>query len=288
MTVATIGNFDGIHLGHKELFKRTLERAKEKGLEPCVITFEPHPLKILEKNIKLITPYDKKKLLIKRCGIDRIEVIPFTREFSRMEPEEFVRRYLVEKFGVKHLVVGFNYTFGRDGKGDVELLKKLGEKYGFTVEVVPPKMVDGEVVSSTRIRRLIEKGEIEKANKLLGREFFIHGRVVEGKGLGRKIGFPTANVETMQELLPPIGVYPSYVELNGKRYKGVANIGTCPTFCGDKLTIEVHILDFDRDIYGEEIAIIPKKRIREEKRFSSVSELIEQIKKDVEEAKCIL
>ncbi len=287
-TVATIGSFDGVHLGHQALFERVKERAREMGLTSCVVTFEPHPAKVLGKGIKLITPYDKKRILIEKCGIDRIEVIPFTQEFSKISPEEFVEKYLVEKFRVAHVIVGFNYTFGKGGKGDVQLLEKLGDKYGFGVEIFPPFKVDGEVVSSTRIRRLIEEGRLDEARKLLGRDFFIHGRVVEGKGLGRKLGFPTANVETLQELLPPRGVYPCYVEVDGERFKGIANIGTCPTFCGEKLSVEVHIFDFDRDIYGKEVAIIPKKRIREEKKFSSVHELINQIKSDVEVAKSLL
>ncbi len=287
-TVITIGSFDGIHLGHQALFKRVIEKAKELSLEPCVVTFEPHPAKVLGKNVKLITPYDKKKLLIREAGISRIEVIPFTKEFSLIPPDEFVRKFLVKGLGIKYIIVGFNYTFGRDGKGDVRLLSELGRRFGFGVEVFPPFTVDGVVVSSTRIRRLIEAGKLDEAGKFLGREFFIHGRVVEGKGIGKKLGFPTANVETQQELLPPSGVYPCYVELGDERFKGIVNIGTCPTFCGDKVTVEVYIFDFDRDIYGEEIVVVPKERIREEKRFSSVHELVKQIKRDVEVARSVL
>ena len=285
---ATIGNFDGIHLGHQALFKKVIERARDMSLEPCVITFEPHTSKVIGKGVKLITPYDKKIILIRSSGIKRIEVIPFTENLSKMEPEEFVKHYLVDKFHVKYLIVGFNHTFGYKGRGNVEMLKKLGEKHGFVVEVFPPFEINGETVSSTRIRNLISEGKLEEANRLLGREFFIHGRVVEGKGLGRKIGFPTANIETMQELLPPTGVYPCYVEVDGRTYKGIANIGTCPTFHGDKMSIEVHIFDFDRDIYGKEITIRLKPRIREERKFGSVYELTSQIKKDVEVAKSVL
>ncbi|NOX21170.1 MAG: bifunctional riboflavin kinase/FAD synthetase [Nitrospirae bacterium] len=288
--VVTIGNFDGIHLGHQKIFKRVIDSAGPEGTS-MVITFDPHPVKVLapERRLKLLTPIEEKLRLIERTGMDTVLIIEFNREFSRIEPDVFIRKVLVEKLKVKHVIVGHNYRFGKEKKGTTELLRRRGKRYGFKVTVVRNARVAGQVVSSSRIRQLLGWGRVCEAATLLGRPYSIHGRVVKGAGRGGKVlSTPTANISTPNELAPKEGVYAVKVLLEGEIFDGVANIGTNPTFGGKQMSYEVHIFDLNQDLLGKEIRVYFIDRIRGEKRFSSVEELKQQIQKDIQSAKIIL
>ncbi len=282
-TVVAIGSFDGIHIGHKALFEETKNLAEKLNAEPVVVTFDPHPRIVLfpEANFKLLTTLEEKLYLLFKEGIKNVTLIPFTKTLADLSADLFIQEYIVDKLKAKGVVIGFNFRFGKGRKGDAEYLKTLGEKYNFTVKAVPPVILDGIVVSSSVIRNLIEKAQIEEANKLLGRPYFILGKVIKGKGRGRDLGYPTANIEVSSlKLLPPSGVYAVWVVINGKKFKGALNIGKRPTFEEGETAIEVHIFDFNKNIYGETLKIEFIKHIREEKKFSSVEELKNQIKKD--------
>jgi riboflavin kinase/FMN adenylyltransferase len=288
--VVTLGNFDGVHLGHQDIFKKVREEASKIHGEGVVITFEPHPLKVLapEKFLPLLTPFRKKMILIQKSGIQTVLCVEFSLAFSEILPTEFIRRILVEKIKVKEIVIGYNYHFGKGQKGDAQTLKDEGKNFGFEVEVVEPFRIGETIVSSSKIRDLIQRGEPERASKLLGRDYPIIGKVVTGAKRGQTLGFPTANLEISDELYPKTGVYAVEVEWSQQRFSGLANVGSNPTFFseqdgkGKSISLEVYILNFDRNIYGEEIQVNFKKRIRDEVRFESSSLLIEQIKKDIQ------
>jgi riboflavin kinase/FMN adenylyltransferase len=288
--VVTLGNFDGVHLGHQTIFKKVKETAWKLRGEGVVITFEPHPLKVLasEKFLPLLTPFRKKMMLIEKSGIEVVLCIEFSLAFSEIPPFEFIKNILVEKVRVKEIIIGYNYHFGKGQEGDAQTLKEAGEIFNFEVEVVTPFEVDHTIVSSSKIRALIQRGEVEEASKLLGRDYPIIGRVVEGAKRGHTLGFPTANLEISDELYPKVGVYAVEVVWHQQRFKGLANVGFNPTFSSGKtgpegcFSLEVHILNFHQEIYGEEIQIDFKKRIRDEVRFNSPSDLIRQIQKDIE------
>jgi riboflavin kinase/FMN adenylyltransferase len=290
--VVTLGNFDGVHLGHQKIFKRVMEEASKIHGEGVVITFEPHPLKVLapEKFLPLLTPFRKKMMLIEKSGIETILCIKFSLAFSEISPSEFIKTILVEKTKVKKVVIGYNYHFGKGQKGDAQTLKDSGKVFDFEVEVVEPLKVGQTIVSSSKIRDLIQRGGVEEASKLLGRDYPIIGKVVEGAKRGQTLGFPTANLEISDGLYPKAGVYAVEVVWHPQRFNGLANIGLNPTFSpqrGEKeerFSLEVHILNFNQEIYGEEIEVHFKKRIRDEVRFESPSLLIEQIKKDIQYA----
>lgn len=282
--VITIGNFDGVHLGHQALFNAVKKKAAANGGTSMVMTFEPHPLRVLDKdrNLPLITLYDQKMELINAQGIDMIICLPFDRKLAGMEPEDFVRGILVEGLGVKAIVIGYDYRFGRQGRGDRKLLMELGERYGFEVITLgPQENPELGVISSTRIRGYVSEGRVDEAPKLLGRPYTISGTVVRGKDRGGKLlGYPTANLRLLDELVPKRGVYAVRVRHAGETYSGVANIGFNPTFSDVGLSVEVHCFDFKSDIYDQMIRVEFVNRIREEKRFASVEELKDQIKKD--------
>jgi len=288
--VVTLGNFDGVHLGHQQIFRRVKQEASKIRGQGVVITFEPHPLKVLapEKFLPLLTPFRKKIMLIEESGIEIVLCIEFSLKFSEIVPSEFIESILVKKVKVKKLIIGYNYHFGKGQRGDARTLKEAGKVFDFEVEVVDPLRVDETIVSSSWIRNLIQTGEVEEASKLLGRDYPITGKVVEGKKRGGTLGFPTANLEVSDELYPKTGVYAVEVVWNRQRFDGLANIGSNPTFAtqtgntAEPFSLEVHILDFNQDIYGKEIEVRFKKRIREEVRFESPSLLIEQIKKDIQ------
>lgn len=280
--VATIGTFDGVHLGHQMIFQQMIKEAKEMDGETIVFTFYPHPRLVIHpdsRNLKFINTQQKKYELIGRSGIDHLVIIPFTREFSNLSSVEFVRRYLVEKAHVKKLIVGYDHHFGKDRLGSYNELRGLGKIYGFEVEEVKAEMVDGIAVSSTKIRNALIEGNVKLANTLLGYQYSITGRVVYGNRIGRTIGFPTANIELddQYKLISAIGVYACRVDWRGKIYKGMGNIGFRPTVQAGKLTIEVNIFDFDEEIYGEEITIFFIDRIRNEKKFENLSALRKQL-----------
>jgi len=289
-SVITLGNFDGIHLGHQELVRMVIRRAKETGAASMVVTFRPHPLKILapEKCPPLISIYEEKINLFERLGIDVLVKIPFTVEFSAMTPEDFVKNILCDTLGAREIFVGYNYRFGRGRKGDIQTLKKLGELYGFTVREVEQISLDGEVISSTKIRSLLSEGEVEHAARLLGRNYAITGIVVKGDGRGKGLGFPTANIAPKHAIIPADGVYAVRLSVRDRRYDGIANIGMRPTFNKKVLAIEVHVFDFNEDIYGEDISLYFIRKIREEKKFRNAEALVDQIQSDIATAKEIL
>ncbi|MCK8600621.1 bifunctional riboflavin kinase/FAD synthetase [Desulfoferrobacter suflitae] len=289
--VLTIGNFDGVHLGHQTLFDRVKHRAQDLGGESVVMTFHPHPLEVLSpgNGPVFITEHARKLRLIESCGIDIAIVIPFSREFARMSAQQFVKRILVEKIGVKALVVGYDYKFGHGREGDIEFLRNLGKKYAFDVEAVTGIKMDGKVVSSTAIRQCIQQGQLKEANVLLGRPYEISGAVVKGRDRGgRVLGFPTANIRLSCQAPPKTGVYAVRVEIDGKTYGGAANLGYNPTFGDTDLSLEVHIFDFNQDLYGKEITVQFVDRLRDEQRFAGPEELAVQIHRDIQTAREIL
>lgn len=284
-TVITIGSFDGIHLGHKALFEETKNLARLLNITPAIVSFDPHPRMVLfpESNLKLLTTLEEKLYLLSELGIENLILIPFTKAFSELSHDLFVQEYIVDKLKTKGIIVGFNFRFGKNRKGDVDYLNKVAQKYNFIVKTIPPVTLNSVIISSSKIRNLIETGQIEEANELLGRPYFIMGKVIKGKGRGKDLGFPTANIDVPPiKLLPPAGVYAVWVTLNKERLKGALNIGKRPTFEDKEFAVEVHIFDFNKNIYGETLKIELIKRIREEKKFSSIEELKKQIRKDCE------
>ncbi len=288
--VATIGNFDGIHRGHREIFKRVKSAADGSDGVAVVITFEPHPLTVVpsHKKIQLITTAAEKEALIATEGIDYLVVIPFTPEFSRLDPREFVAGVLVELLGLKKLIIGYDYAFGKNRQGGVELLAQLGSEFGFVVEVLPPIGVGEHIFSSSEIRRLVRDGVVDQVVPLLGRHFSLGGRVVHGHGRGKGLGFPTANVVTDHELLPADGVYAVKVRINAGVYDGACNIGTKPTFGGEGRTIEVYLFDFDGDLYDDNLRIFFVERLRGEESYPDPAALGVAIKRDVTRCRLIL
>ncbi len=289
-SVITLGNFDGVHVGHQELVRMVIRRAKETGATSMVVTFRPHPLKVLapEKCPPLISIYEEKIKLFERLGIDVLVKIPFTVEFSAMSPEDFVKNVLCDILGAKEIFVGYNYRFGKGRMGDVQTLRRLGELYGFTVREVEQVSLGGEVISSTKIRDLIRDGDVEHAARLLGRTYAITGIVVKGDGRGKGLGFPTANIAPKHAIIPSDGVYAVRLFVRDRLYDGIANIGMRPTFNKKVLAIEVHVFDFNEDVYGEDISLFFIRKIRPEKRFKNAGALIEQIRSDISVAKEIL
>lgn len=284
--VLTIGNYDGVHVGHKVIIERVKERAAAIQGTPMLMTFNPHPLTVVkpEAVIGLISPSGLKKRIVEESGIEVLIILPFTEEFRRIEPEDYVKDILVDGLGIRGLIVGYDFRFGKQGKGDVTLLKQLSEKWGFFFEVVEAVTLGGEKIGSNRIRHMISEGETEKAISFLGRPYKIGGRVIRGFGRGKELGFPTINIETDFELMPRNGVYVTAIETGGERFRSVTNIGFNPTFDGKKLSIETYILNFSGDLYGREVTLSFYKRIRDEMKFASVEALMETISADVETA----
>jgi riboflavin kinase/FMN adenylyltransferase len=285
-----LGNFDGVHRGHQLIFERTKKEAREANGESIAFTFEPHPLKVLQTDRcpPLITPFKKKMMFIERAGIDVVICAEFTRDFATMSAREFVKSILIDRLGIHTIIVGYNYSFGRGRQGGVEDLENYAREFGFRLKVVGPLRVDNQTVSSSAIRRLIERGEMPEAARLLGRHYMVLGKVIWGTARGRLLGVPTANVEILNELYPKKGVYAVEVLIDSETYEGVANVGVNPTFGGNRFSVEVHILDFDRDIYGKEIQVAFIQRIRGEKAFETSKTLVEQIGKDIARARSIL
>jgi riboflavin kinase/FMN adenylyltransferase len=288
--VVTIGNFDGVHLGHREIFRRVKESAAEVGGVSVAITFFPHPLKVVapDRNFKLITTYPQKEALIASSGIDYLISIPFSRDFAGISAEEFVRDILVGRIGVKKIIIGYDYAFGRNREGNVEMLRRLGEELGFSVEMLEQIGNGGTPFSSSMVRSLIENGDVQGVVPFLGRYFSVGGKVVHGLQRGKELGFPTANLLPDEELLPKSGVYAVKVCCAGRIRDGACNIGFNPTFNNGTLTVEVHLLDFEGDLYGRELRIYFVSRIRDERTFSDVSELRKAIEKDVADCREIL
>lgn len=290
-TVLTVGTFDGVHAGHRVLVSRVVEEARNDGLRSIIVTFDPHPREIInpgEAGIKLLSTLDERSELLADLGVDEMVVIPFDRDFSLLTSEEFVRQIIWEKIGVKKFIIGYDHQFGRNREGTIETVQKLGEELGFKSHVVSKQEVADKTVSSTAIRNAIQKeGDMKLAATFLDRYYILHGRVVHGDKRGKKIGFPTANInpENRNKVIPKKGVYAVWVRVEGEYYEGMMNIGIRPTFDGNKERLEVHIFEFDEDIYGKEVQIQFADRIRDEKPFDGIHELKQQLEEDRKETK---
>lgn len=290
--VIAIGDFDGVHLGHREVISRAIERARLLGVPAAIMTFDPHPREVLGKAqySKILTPIAEKMRLFAELGVDQVYIVHFTPELARVSPEDYYKNMLYP-LKPRAIVVGFDFTFGHRGQGTAETLAKLA-KAGESIEVIAPHNMDGEKISSTLIREQLHLGRLERVKPLLGRHYRIQGKVVKGEGRGRKIGYPTANLEPLDRyVIPRQGVYAVRVYLDGESLKGVMNIGIKPTFHEDEEqppTLEVHILDRNEDLYGRTLEIEFAAYLRPEMKFSSVEMLIEQIAKDAQKAKQIL
>ncbi len=288
--VMTIGNFDGIHLGHREIFRRVVTGARKIGGTSVVFTFVPHPLKVLapEKAPRLINTTEEKERLIEASCIDVLIAAPFTREFAALPAGSFVKEVLVDRIGLRRLVVGYDYAFGRGREGNVDFLRARGRELGFEVEVLGPIRQGGEVYSSTGIRQQVEAGEVREVVRSLGRHYSLEGVVVHGAKRGKGLGFPTANLVPDKDLLPRAGVYAVKVRRGETLLDGVANIGSNPTFDGRETGVEVHLLDFAGDLYGERLRVYFLERLRDERRFDGPTALKAAIAADVERARPLL
>jgi riboflavin kinase/FMN adenylyltransferase len=283
----TVGNFDGVHLGHQELLRRTVARAKATGTTSVALTFSPHPIRFFSPRARFyeITSLEEKAALIAWFGIETIVVESFTGDVGRMWPEEFAREIVSRRLRARHVIVGYDFTFGRNRTGSPSMLCEMGRELGFEVEVVPPLVRGGLIVSSTRIRELLLAGRVREAEELMCRPYRITGPVIKGAGRGKKLGYPTANIQYSQELIPLPGVYIVEVEVSGTRIRGVASVGFNPTFGENSLSVEVHLLDYSGELYGQELSICFRDRIRDERKFRSAEELVRQIDKDVQYAR---
>ncbi|MBI2609374.1 MAG: bifunctional riboflavin kinase/FAD synthetase [Deltaproteobacteria bacterium] len=287
-TVLTIGNFDGLHLGHQEIIKTLLKAQKKNKTRGAVMTFDPHPSQILtpHKYLHRINTLSEKKELLQKWNIDYFIVEPFTLKLASQTPEFFFYEILLKKMNPQVIVVGHDFNFGKNRSGNIELLKKLGYKENIEIIVVPPFKKDGEIVSSSFIRKLIQEGNVEKAHRFLGRPFFIEGKVVHGSGRGKKIKTPTANLRTEDRLVPQDGVYIIETECDGKRYPSCGSIGYNITFSEkEPHTIEVFILDFDKDLYDKTLRLHYMKKIRAMEKFSNVEKLQQAIESDIQKTR---
>lgn len=287
-SVVTIGTFDGVHIGHQKIIKTLINKAKKLKLKSVVLTFFPHPRMVLQKDsdIKLINTLAERSKKFKELGLDFLIIEEFTEKFSRLSAVKFVRDILVNKLNARHIIIGYDHRFGRNRSADINDLKQFGETFNFKVHKISVQDIEEVAVSSTKIRQAIIEGHIKKANKYLGYNFMLTGRVIKGKGLGKTIGFPTANlfIEESYKLIPKNGVYVISCNYNGRLILGMMNIGTNPTVNGEDQSIEIHFFDFNRDIYGEKLQIDLHTRLRDERKFISVEALKEQIKIDQQNA----
>lgn len=288
--VLTIGTFDGVHIGHQKIISRLKEVAQQKGGETVILTFFPHPRMILhpdDLNIKLISTMDEKAELMKNLGIDHLIITPFTRDFSNLNPQEYIKDILVEKIGTTHIIIGYDHRFGKDRSGGLVELQNYASEFGYEVEEIPEQDIDDVAISSTKIRNALLIGDVKTAENFLGYPFHLSGKVIKGDQIGRTIGFPTANlfVEESYKLIPSDGIYAVSVDfksgqLKDKSAKGMAYIGHRPTINGMSRNIEVNIFDFNEDIYGETIRLNFLKYLRDDLKFNSLDELKEQLGKD--------
>jgi riboflavin kinase/FMN adenylyltransferase len=284
-TVVTIGTFDGLHCGHKKIINVLKSVAAVEKKESVLITFHPHPQLVINPKgyeIKLINSIDEKIHLIENTGIDNLVIIPFNEVIAQTDAETFVKKYLIEMVKASEIIVGYDHHFGKDRSGRFTTLVEWGEKYGFSTTYVDPVVINDVIISSTKIRKAINEGDISNANILLGYDFFIEGKVIQGKKIGRRIGYPTANIDTgdNSKIIPADGIYLVKIFYGNKEYFGMSNIGIRPTFDFNNRTIEVNIFDFDKDIYGEIIRVSFIQRLRDELKFENEEKLKEQIFKD--------
>jgi len=285
-SVVTVGTFDGVHEGHKALMETLVERAKTRSARSVVVTFDPHPRTIINSKsdgIKLLTTLRERSEVLESIGVDELVVIPFTRDFSLLTSEQFVKDVIYDKIGISEFVIGYDHHFGKDRSGTIETLKKLGPELGFDIQVVSKKEMGDTTVSSTVVRKeIIEQGDMNRVTELLGRSYMLNALVIHGDERGRTIGFPTANLqpEHPDKALPKNGIYAVKIRVDETWYNGMMNIGVRPTFDGQTKSLEVNIFDFDEMIYGKTVQIRFFDRIRDEKKFSGTNELKEQLGKD--------
>jgi len=291
-SILTIGTFDGVHLGHQKIITSLVTKAKQKSLQANILTFFPHPRMVLQKesNLKLIDTLEEKQNLLSELGIDNLIIQPFSKEFSKLTAIEFTRDVLVNELGMSALMIGYDHRFGKNREASVEDLITYGQSYNFEVTVIPAQDIFSITVSSTKIRDAIKISNFKKVNQFLGRPYELNGKVIKGNGVGRTIKYPTANIEIKEiyKLIPPKGVYLVKIYLGENEFSGMMNIGNRPTMNGLNQTIEVHIFDFDKDIYGKKLKVCFVKKIRKEKKFDSLPSLKSQLKKDEEYCKRIL
>jgi riboflavin kinase/FMN adenylyltransferase len=285
--VVTIGSFDGVHMGHQKILTRVYQSAQDIGGETVILSFFPHPRMILHPediNIKMITTLDERSELLKKHHIDHLIITPFTRDFSNLSPEEYIKEILVDQIGIKRIVIGYDHRFGKNREGSIKDLQRLGPVYGFEVEEISEQDINDVAVSSTKIRNAVLNGDVKTAHEFLGYPFRISGKVVKGDQLGRKLGYPTANllVEESYKLIPSDGIYAVTVLINGKEYQGMCYIGSRPTINGVRRNIEVNIFNFEEDIYWKSICVNFLYFIRTDASYNSLEELRKQIEKDKE------
>ncbi len=283
-SVITIGTFDGVHLGHKTILKRLVKTAKNENLDSVVLTFFPHPRMVLrqDNDIKLINNISERKKLLEKTGIDHLVIHPFSFEFSQLSALEYVRDILVKKLKAKKIIIGYDHRFGKDRTATIDDLREFGKTYDFEVEEISAKEMDDVAISSTKIRKALENGDIETANKFLGYPFMLSGKVVSGKAIGRTLAYPTANLhlEEAYKIIPKNGVYVVRAEISNKKVYGITSIGTNPTVGGKEKTIETFFFDFSEDLYNHNLRLEFLEYIRDEEVFDSVEKLIEAIKED--------
>lgn len=287
-TAVALGNFDGIHIGHQNLIKTMVYKARKMDLKPSLLLFKEHTKTVLNENSpKYITSIDQKIKIAKKLGVELVYIIDFDKKLMKLSPDEFVKKILVKKIKSKLVVVGYDYRFGYKASGDASYLEKLASKYDFEVKIIDPIKNNGIIVSSSNIRELIKEGKVEKVETQLRRPYSVLGKVIRGDNRGHKLGFPTANIELIDNyVIPKNGVYKTYTKIDGKVYKSATNIGYNPTFNKKRklLKFETHILDFKKDIYGKIIEISFKKFLRDDIKFNNVEDLIDQLKLDIKEA----
>jgi riboflavin kinase/FMN adenylyltransferase len=293
-SVVTVGTFDGVHAGHRAIMDTVLKKADEHEARSVIVTFDPHPREIInpgDAGIKLLTSLQERREILEELGIDTMVVIPFDRDFSLLSSEEFIKDIIYKKIGVTEFVIGYDHHFGKDREGSIDTVKRLGKKMDFDTYVVSKREVGAKTVSSTAIRNAIsEEGDVEQAAEFLQRLYRLNGMVVHGDKRGKEIGYPTANIkpEDKRKIIPKDGVYAVHVRIEDNWYDGMMNIGTRPTFNDRERTLEVHLFNFDEDIYGKEVQVRFVKRMRDEKKFDGKEELINQLKVDENSAKEIL
>ena len=283
--VLTIGNFDGVHLGHQELLIKLVSKSKKMGLPSLVISFSVTPETFFGRPKARLSSFRDKHLFLKSLGVDKHLLVRFNKSFSEISAASFINQILVQKIGIKHCFIGDDFRFGKDRLGDFSMLKNASHENNFTIEKINSVLLDGRRVSSSGVRDLLSEGDFISAEKFLGRPFSISGKVAHGEKLGRTIGFPTANISIHRKLSPVLGVYSVLIQLKSKTYNGVCNVGKRPTLGGSKTLLEVFIFDFNKEIYGEYVTIIFKQKCREEEKFESFEALQKQIKKDVEKSR---